>query len=87
MAGDGLTVRIDDDLAEELRAAAAARGMPVEAYVRETLASRLLADIEWSDDPDPAIDDAIAEETLRLGDGIPWEVFQERLKAFGRRPA
>jgi post-segregation antitoxin (ccd killing protein) len=52
MADDGFNVRIDDDLAEELRAAAAALGMPVETYVREALASRLrvAADQDWAED-------------------------------------
>ena len=86
MADDGFTVRIDDDLAEEVRAAAAAKGVAVETFVRDALASHLSADIEWSDDLDPAIDDRIAQETLRQGDGIPWDQFRERFKAFGRRP-
>ncbi|HZC15920.1 MAG TPA: hypothetical protein VE309_04090 [Caulobacteraceae bacterium] len=47
----------------------------------------LFADIEWSDDPDPAIDEKIAEETLRRGDGIPWNEFRERFKSFGQRKA
>jgi predicted transcriptional regulator len=84
MADDGFTVRIDDDLAEDVRAAAAAKGIPVEMFVRDALASHVVAEIAWSDDPDPAIDERIAEETLRRGDGIPWEEFRERLAMFGR---
>ena len=86
MAEDGFTVRIDDDLAEGVRAAAAAKGVAVDRFVRDALMSQLSADIEWSDDPDPAIDDWIARETIRRGDGIPWEAFRDRLKTFGRRP-
>ena len=85
MADDGFTVRIDDDLAEEVKAAAAAKRIPVEMFVRDALTHHVLADIEWSDDPDPLIDERIAEETLRNGDGIPWEEFRKRLDAFGRR--
>ena len=85
MADDGFTVRIDDDLAEDVKAAAAAKGVPVEMFVRDALASHVFAEIEWSDDPDPAIDERIFQETLRRGDGIPWETFRERLKTFGRR--
>ncbi len=85
MADDGFTVRIDDDLADDIKAAAAAKGVPVEMFVRDALASHVLAEIEWSSDPDPAIDEQIAEETLRRGDGIAWEAFRERFKLFGRR--
>jgi hypothetical protein len=85
VADDGFTVQIDDDLAEDVRAAAAAKGIPVEMFVRDALTSHVFAEVEWSMDPDPAIDERIAEETLRRGDGIPWEVFRERLKTFGHR--
>ena len=84
MADDGFTVRIDDDLAEDVKAAAAAKGVPVETFVRGALASHVFAEIEWSDDPDPAIDERIFQETMRRGDGIPWETFRERFKTFGR---
>jgi hypothetical protein len=53
LADDGFTVRIDNDLAEDVKAAAAAKGIPVEAFVRDALASHIFAEIEWSDDPDP----------------------------------
>jgi hypothetical protein len=53
--------------------------------VRDALASHVFAEIEWSDDPDPRIDERIARETMHLGDGIPWEGFRERFKSFGRR--
>ena len=85
MADDGFTVKIDDDLAGDVKAAAAAKGVSVEMFVRDALASHVMADVEWSDDPDPAIDARIAEETLRRGDGIPWEEFRKRFKTFGRR--
>ena len=85
MADDGFTVRIDDDLAEDVKAAAAAKGVPVETFVRGALASHVFAEIEWSNDPDPTIDERIFQETVRRGDGIPWETFQERFKTFGRR--
>ena len=86
MADDGFSVRIDDDLAEDVKASAAAKGIPVEMFVRDALASYLLAEIEWSDDPDPEIDRRIAEETMRRGDGIPWEKFRGRFSTFGRQP-
>ena len=85
MADDGFTVKIDDDLAGDVKAAAAARGVSVEMFVRDALATHVMADVVWSDNPDPAIDDRIAEETLRRGDGIAWEVFRKRFKTYGQR--
>ena len=85
MADDGFTVRIDDDLAEDVKAAAAAKGVPVETFVRDALESHIVAESVWSDDPDPVIDERIARETLARGDGVPWEEFRERLAVFGRR--
>ena len=85
MADDGFTVKIDDDLAGDVKAAAAAKGVSVEMFVRDALTSHVMAEVEWSDDPDPAIDARIAEETLRRGDGIPWEEFRKRFKTFGQR--
>jgi predicted transcriptional regulator len=85
MADDSFTVRIDSDLAESVRAAAAASGVSVEAFVRGALESYVLADLEWSGDPDPKIDERIAEETLRRGDGIAWDTFRTRFKTFGQR--
>jgi predicted transcriptional regulator len=79
MADEGFSVRVDDDLAEDVRAAAAAKGVPVEMFVRDALASHVFAEIEWSDDPDPRIDDRIAEEAIRRGDTIPWETVRVRL--------
>ena len=85
MADDGFSIRIDDDLARDVRSAAAAKGIPVEMFVRDALTSHVAAEVEWSMDPDPAIDEGIARETLRRGDGVPWEVFRARFDTFGRR--
>lgn len=79
MADDGgLKIEIDDDLAEEVRATAAAKGVPVETFVRDALARQVFAEREWSDDPDPGVDELIyrdaAEtgETMSLDDLAPW---------------
>jgi hypothetical protein len=85
MADDGFTVKVDGDLAGDVKAAAAAKGVSVEVFVRDALTSHIIADFEWSTDPDPAIDERIAEETARRGDGVPWEVFRKRFKTFGQR--
>jgi predicted transcriptional regulator len=84
MADDGFSVRIDDDLAEELRAAAEARGVPVETYVRETLAERLFSEVEWSDDPDPRIDERIIDDTVRRGTTIPWDEIRPWVESWGK---
>lgn len=84
MADDGFTVKIDDDLAGDVKAAAAAKGISVEMFVRDALTSHVMADVEWSDDPDPAIDARIAEETLRRGDGIPWEEVRPWVQSWGK---
>ena len=85
MADDGFTVRIDDDLAGDVKLAAAAKGVPVEDFVRDVLAVHVRTGIDWSDDSDPAIDDGIGRETLSRGDGIAWEEFRKRFKTFGQR--
>jgi len=70
MADGGLTVQIDDDLAADVKAAAEAMGVSVDFYVRKTLACR---GRDWSNDPDPAIDEAIADEAAHTGDLVPAE--------------
>jgi hypothetical protein len=64
--------QIDDDLVADVKVAAAARGIPVEMFVRDALESHIAAEYEWSDDPDPAIDMRIAEEAIRTGDTLDW---------------
>jgi predicted transcriptional regulator len=83
MADGGLTLQIDEDLAESVRAAAAKKGIPVEMFVRDALAFHVFADIEWSNDPDPVIDQRIAEEALRTGRTIPWEEIEPWLRSWG----
>jgi len=68
MADGGLTVQIDEHLAADVKAAAEAMGVSVDFYVRKTLACR---GRDWSNDPDPAIDEAIADEAWRTGNSVP----------------
>ncbi len=84
MADDGLTVKIDDDLAEDVKAAAAAKGIPVEMFVRDALAFHVSAEFEWSDDPDPEIDMRIAEEAIRSGNTIAWTDVRSWIKSWGK---
>ena len=72
LADERFTVQIDDGLGKAVKAAVAADGVPAEVFVRTMLASHYRADVERSVDPDPAIDERIANETLRRGDGVPW---------------
>ena len=53
-------------------------------FVRDALAYHIVADIEWSDDPDPAIDQQIAEEALRTGQTISWEEIRPWLLSWGK---
>jgi predicted transcriptional regulator len=71
MADGALTIEIDEPLAERLASAAASKGVAVETFVRDALASHLDQDWVWNDDPDPAVDEAIAQEAKRTGDLVP----------------
>jgi predicted transcriptional regulator len=84
MADDGFSVRIDDDLAEDVKAAAAAKGIPVEVFVRDALAHHIFAEVEWSDDPDPEVDMRIAEEAIQTGDTLDWADAREWVKTWGK---
>ena len=84
MADDGLSIKLDEDLAAEVRAAAAASGVPVETYVRDAVARKLLAETEWSDDPDPRIDERIINEALLRGDTIPWSEIRPWVESWGK---
>ena len=85
MAADGLTVRIDDALAEELRIRAQAAGVSVEEYVLHRLKP---------DEPAPGFGERdaaywedvqrIVDETKRDG-GVPWEQVEARLLNFGKK--
>lgn len=86
---DALTVHLDAELAERIRARSRETGVPPEAVVREAVEQSLFRydDYDWGPDhdPDPEIDRRIAEETRRNGDGVPAEQalqeFRERVEA------
>ena len=83
MADGGLSIELDDELADSVRAAAAKKGIPVEMFIRDALTHHMFAEVEWSDDPDWAIDQQIAEEALRTGEATPWEDVKAWLLSWG----
>ena len=84
MADGGLKLEIDEELAESVRGAAAKKGIPVEMFIRDALAHHIFAEVEWSDDPDWAIDEQIAEHALRTGETIPWSEVRLWLESWGK---
>ena len=100
MADDGLTVKIDEALAERFRARAKAAGQTVEAYLIEML-RRVVAEpgfeekeAPWNGTPVHALPErdaaywreleAICDEADRTG-GVPWEQVEARLLNFGQK--
>jgi hypothetical protein len=78
MADGGITLQIDEALAERLKLAAQAAGETVDAFARKALEA-------WSgDEPDWDEVDRIAMDTVGQDDGIPFGVFEPELRAFGR---
>jgi hypothetical protein len=81
MPADTLTISIPGPLADEVRAAAQARGLSPEEYVRQQLAW----DIALGDDDDPALgveeDVAAYEDFERTGIGIPGEEVEAWLRS------
>jgi plasmid stability protein len=84
MADGGLTLTIDEALAERLKARAHAAGQSVEDYARQAL--NQAAEMPGVSEAEAAYADEmdrICDETLRTG-GIPWEQFRERLLNLGK---
>ena len=82
---DGFDLHLDDERAAKLKALADRLNMSPEDYAG-LLIDRDLANSNsgWVD-PDPAIDEAIADEVERTGEAISWPAFQVRLRTFGGR--
>lgn len=77
---DGFDIHIDKDRAALLGAAAATLDLSVTDYVMSIL-DRAIAEAPFRFiDPDPAIDEAIADEVERTGSGVPWAEFRDRLR-------
>ena len=85
MPADTITVSLTGPLADEVRAAAAARGLTPEEYVRQQLAFDIALDAEpgpW-DDAGVEEDEAILAEFERTGVGVPWEEVRDWMKSWG----
>jgi hypothetical protein len=77
---DGFDIHIDADRAALLGAAATTLDLDVTAYVMSIL-DRAIAEAPFRFiDPDPAIDEAIADEVERTGNAIPWVELRDRLR-------
>lgn len=75
MADGEITLTIDADLAERLRAGADAKGQTVEAYALERLAAQVAEDgADWAEDFNRA------DEFDRTGQAMPVEAFIGRLR-------
>ncbi|MGR4866761.1 antitoxin [Caulobacter sp. LARHSG274] len=82
---DGFDIHLDSERAARLKAAADLLGMSPEDYAALLIDQGLAERAPGWIDPDPAIDEAIADEVERTGDAISWPEFQARLRKFGGR--
>jgi hypothetical protein len=85
MANGAMTLEIDPELAESLRARAEAAGQSVEAYALHRLRDDTVEASGLREASAAYYDelDQICQETLRTG-GVPWEQVQARLRNFGK---
>lgn len=83
---DGFDIHLDQDQAERLKAAADRFGMSPSDYVVALIDAGLEGLPPDMIDPDPAIDEAIADAVER-GEmsSMPLEEFRARLRRFGGR--
>ncbi len=82
---DGNNIHLDDERAAKLKALADMADMSPEDYAALLIDREVAAFPFDTVDPDPAIDEAIADEAERTGDTISWPEFQARLRKFGGR--
>jgi predicted transcriptional regulator len=82
MADGALTIELDGLLADEVRAAAKARGLSPEEYVRQQLAFDIALGDEFDDD-DIAEDVAALAEYDRTGMGVPADEVAAWLASLG----
>lgn len=82
---DTLTISLTGPLADEVRAAAEARGLTPEEYVRMQLAFDICMgdDIADVDQPGVEEDRAALSDFERTGMGIPWEEVRDWMSLWG----
>ena len=73
-----------DDLAADVRAAAAATGVPVEDYVHQAIARRLMSEHDFGGDANPRIDRGILDEAIASGDTVPWDKLRPWVESWGK---
>ena len=83
---DGVDIHIDHEQAAQLKIVADRLGMSVAEYALALIDAGLAGALPEIVDPDPAIDEAIADAVER-GEmaSIPLSEFRERLRRFGSR--
>jgi hypothetical protein len=83
---DGFDIHIDHEQAAQLKVMADRLGMSVSDYALALIDAGLTSALPKIIDPDPAIDEAIADAVER-GDmpSIPLSEFREQLRRFGGR--
>ena len=82
---DTLTITLPAPLADEVRAAALARGVAAEEYVRQQLAFNIALGSrpDGFDDDDIDADLAAAADFERTGIGVPWEEVRAWMASWG----
>ena len=78
MADGGLTLTIDETLAQRLREAADSAGQSVEAYARQALEAFADDTADWDEI------DRICDETITKADGLALETITPWLEGWGR---
>ena len=83
---DGFDIHIDREQAAQLKVAADRVGMSMAEYALALIDAGLAGALPEIVDPDPAIDEAIADAVERAEmASIPLSEFRERLRRFGSR--
>ncbi|MBI3438780.1 MAG: hypothetical protein HY054_09065 [Proteobacteria bacterium] len=81
---DTLTVSLPGPLADEVRAAAEARRLTPEEYVRQQLAWDIALGADNAEDqPGVEEDQAAFDDFQRTGMGVPWEEVRDWMKSWG----
>ncbi len=83
MPADTLTISLSGPLANDVRAAAKARGLSPEEYVRQQLAWDIALGDGDADQLGSEEDEAALADFERTGTGVPWEEVRDWMKSWG----